>query len=219
MIEFAAGERTANGYLALPEGRGPGVLVLHAWWGLTEVFTGVCDRLAAEGFVALAPDLYSGKRTDTIEGAQALASAMDGDATYETISGAIAFLRQHQAVEGEGLGTVGFSLGAAWALMLEEPIRAVVVFYGITDPASVTGNAPIQGHFASDDDYEPLEGVRAVEAAIRDSGHEVTFYVYEGTGHWFFEPNRPGYYNAQAAELAWGRTVAFLRDTIGRRDE
>lgn len=216
MVGFTAGERTSGGYLALPEGRGPGVLVLHAWWGLTSVFTDVCDRLAAAGFVALAPDLYGGKSADTIDDAQALLNGLDGDATYATISGAIAFLQQHQAVEGAGLGALGFSMGAAWALLLDEPIRATVAFYGSQDIENITANAAFQGHYAEHDaEFEPLENVRALEAAIRASGREVTFYVYEGARHWFFEPNRPGYYDAAAADLAWQRSVAFLREKLG----
>ena len=214
MIEFAAGERKAKGYLALPEGRGPGVVVLHAWWGLTQVFTDLCDRLAKAGFVAFAPDLYEGKQTDTIADAEALVNAMDGDATYQTISGAIAFLQAHPSVAGEGLGAIGFSMGAGWALLLDAPIRAVVAFYGAQDPANITADASFQGHFATDDEFEPLEWVQSVERSIRESGREVTFYMYEGARHWFFEPNRPGYYDAAAAALAWERTVAFLHEKL-----
>src|SRR6266516_3146337 len=115
MREFQADGRTISAYLAVPEhGSGPGVVVLHAWWGLTEPFRQVCDRLAEAGFVALAPDLYRGKTTASVEEAQALAEALDRD--LERVRGDIAeavqFLRQHDATHlavgrGDGAGAPG----------------------------------------------------------------------------------------------------------------
>src|SRR5437764_12941437 len=100
MIEFQADGRTISAYLAIPEhGSGPGVLVLHAWWGLTEPFRQVCDRLAESGFVALAPDLYRGKTAATVEEAQALGAALnqDEEGVRGDIAGAVQALRQHIA--------------------------------------------------------------------------------------------------------------------------
>src|SRR5262245_66322114 len=110
MVTFDAGGRGASGYLALPQpGHGPGVLVLHAWWGLKPVFQNVCDRLAAEGFVALAPDLYQGRTAATIEEAQALLEQRDFELMQATATGALAFLRSHPAARGGAVGTLGFS--------------------------------------------------------------------------------------------------------------
>src|SRR5215471_6921823 len=116
MREFQADGRTISAYLAVPEhGSGPGVLVLHAWWGLTEPFRQVCDRLAEAGFVALAPDLYHGKTTDSVKEAEVLASALDQDEERwrGDIEGAIKFLRRHDATHQAGgrgkLAFVGFS--------------------------------------------------------------------------------------------------------------
>src|SRR5215469_10118210 len=139
MREFQVDGRTISAYLAEPsQGNGPGVLVLHAWWGLTEPFRRVCDRLAEAGFVALAPDLYHGKTTASVEEAQALAEALDSDLEgwRGDIAGAVQFLRQHGAtnlVDGRGkLALVGFSLGGAYALdmsiNLAGEIAAVVTF-------------------------------------------------------------------------------------------
>src|SRR5437588_10928764 len=141
MREFQADGRTISAYLAVPEhGSGPGVVVLHAWWGLTEPFRQVCDRLAEAGFVALAPDLYRGKTTASIEEAQALGEALDRDVERERgdIAGAVQFLRQHDAThqaDGRGkLALVGFSLGGAYAIdkaiTLAEAVDAVVTLYG-----------------------------------------------------------------------------------------
>ena len=136
MPEFDVDGGTMEGYLALPErGHGPGVLVLHAWWGLTPFFMNVCDRLAAEGFVALAPDRYGGPTAATIEEAEALQRQREDPARTEAALGAsVEFLSAHEAVVGEGLGALGFSAGAAWALLLSvrkpDLMRAVIAFYG-----------------------------------------------------------------------------------------
>ncbi|HVB72658.1 MAG TPA: dienelactone hydrolase family protein, partial [Ktedonobacteraceae bacterium] len=140
MMEFQANGRIASGYLAVPEhGSGPGVVVLHAWWGLTEPFRQVCDRLAQAGFVAFAPDLYQGKTATTVEEAEALASALnqEEERVRGDIAGAVQFLRQRDATHQAGghgkLAFIGFSLGGAYALdtsvNLAEEVAAVVIFY------------------------------------------------------------------------------------------
>jgi carboxymethylenebutenolidase len=209
-----AGNRT---YLAVPDsGVGPGVLVLHAWWGLTPVFTDVCDRLAA-GYVALAPSLFSGGATAaTIAEAEALRDAHDEAAVVEPVVLAAAEqLRGLPAVTGSTIGVIGFSLGAYWTLHLSQvrpdDVGAVVTIYGTDDGDYSTARAAYLGHFAEHDDFEPLEAVRALAEKIRAAGREVTFHVYPGTGHWFVEPNQPDVYNAAAAELVWDRTLAFLK--------
>jgi carboxymethylenebutenolidase len=201
----------------LERGAGPGVLVLHAWWGLTSVFTDVCDRLAAAGYVALAPSLFSGGATAaTIAEAEVLRDAHDEAAAEveAVVQAAVEQLRGLPAVTGARIGVIGFSLGAYWALHLSQvrpdDVGAVVTIYGTDDGDYRTARAAYLGHFAEDDDYEPLEAVRALEAKIRAAGREVTFHVYPGTGHWFVEPNRPEVYDAAAAELVWERTLAFL---------
>src|SRR5579859_2717925 len=155
-------ERTNGEYIALPAtGAGPGVLVLHAWWGLTDVFHRVCDRLAEAGFVALAPDLYGGMTASTIEEAERRVEQLDDAAARATILDALYQLRAHPGVRGDAVGVVGFSLGAAYAYWLstERPdaIAAVVVYYGTSDPdANYTrARAAYLGHYAADDPYEP----------------------------------------------------------------
>ena len=217
------GPGDTRAYLAVPEGgTGPGVLVLHAWWGLTPVFTGICDRLAAAGYVALAPDLYANEATaETIAEAEVLVAVHDS-ASAETEAVALAAidrLRELPSVGGDRIAVIGFSLGAWWALHLsqERPdaIGAVVTVYGTSDGDFGTAKANYLGHFAENDEFEPLEAVRELEASIREAGHEVTFHIYPGTGHWFVEPNRPDAYNATAADLMWERTLAFLNDQTG----
>jgi carboxymethylenebutenolidase len=213
------GERA---YLALPEsGSGPAVLVLHAWWGLTSIFTDVCDRLAAHGFVALAPSLYAGGvTTASIAEAEELIARHDNapEIAETALRNALEHLRGLSATTGERFGVIGFSMGANWALHLSQTwpddIGAVVAVYGTDDGDYGTARAAYLGHYAEHDDFEPLELVRSLESRIRAAGHDVTFHVYPGTGHWFVEPNRPDAYDAEAAELVWERTVPFLQSHL-----
>lgn len=216
---FQPGSKTTNGYLALPpSGNGAGVLVLHAWWGLNEFFVELCERLAAQGFVALAPDLFGGAIAASVEEAQLLVEGMDFEATQTKVLLALDTLRQHPAVKGSQVGVMGCSLGAAWALNLSalrpEDVAAVVIFYGLGEADFTASRAAYLGHFAEDDTWEPLDQVRAMEADIRAVGREVTFHVYPGVGHWFFEANQPEAYDAPSAEFAWERTLPFLQSHL-----
>jgi carboxymethylenebutenolidase len=198
-------------YVALPRaGNGQGVLVLHAWWGLTEVFTAVCDRLAEAGFVALAPDLYCGQIAATREQAEQLSSALNGAATSALIERAVAELQTQPGIAGSSIGVVGFSLGGGWAVALNRGVGAVVIYYATVPMEYVATTAPIMGHFAEHDEFEPLENVRQFEHALRDQGLSVDFHFYPNTQHWFAEVNQPGYYDPVAAELAGQRTIDFL---------
>jgi carboxymethylenebutenolidase len=205
------------GYLAVPKsGKGPGVLVLHAWWGLNNTLKAFCDRLAESGFVAFAPDLYHGKVADTIPGAEALSSALDANhlQAQAEILEAARFLNDRTSQPEHGLAVIGFSLGAYYALDLSaadpEHIHSVVVFYG-TGPADFTkSRAAYLGHFARNDPYEPPSNVDELEASLKGAGRPVTFHRYPDVGHWFFEPDRTDAYNEAAARLAWERTGAFL---------
>ena len=215
MIDFPAGRGHARGYLAVPEGGDvPGVLVLHAWWGLNSFFRKLCDRLAETGFVVLAPDLYHGKVASTINEAKRLRSKLKRAVVERELIGATNYLRTTVATNERRIGVVGFSLGANFGLRLAtlrpEDVGAVVVFYGTRSENYRIAKAAFLGHFAEKDEWEPLERVRKLEKAIGSAGREITFHVYPNTKHWFFEKNRLNAYNARAAELAWQRTVRFL---------
>lgn len=228
MIEFDANGSTTPGYLAIPNAAtGPGVVVLHAWWGLTEPFRQVCDRLAEAGFVALGPDFYHGKTATTVEEAEVLGAEADQqmERWRGDVTGALRFLRQNGATippdGGGAFGFVAFSLGGAYALdmsvNLPDEIAAVVTFYATYPGLDYRGaKAAYLLHFAEDDPYEPAESVAAMEEALRTEGRQATVYTYPGTTHWFFESNRPDAYNANAAALAWERTIAFLNAELRR---
>ena len=228
MIAFDANGSQAPGYIATPDGAaGPGVLVLHAWWGLTEPFRQTCDRLAEAGFVALAPDLYRGKTTASVEEAETLARALNQE--EERVSGdiqrAVDFLRQNSATNssaGRGaFGVIGFSLGGAHALdmsvTMADEIAAVVTFYATYPGLDYRrAQAAYLCHFAENDPFEPAESVAEMEKDLKDAGKQATFYPYPGTTHWFFEANRPDAYDPAAAALAWERTLAFLNTELRR---
>lgn len=207
-----------SGYLAVPAtGDGPGVLVLHPWWGLNSTIRGVCDQLAEDGFVAYAVDLYDGKVVDTIEAAERMAQALDHDQARARVSAGCDFLSE-QVTNPQALAVMGFSLGAFYALELSgaepERIRSAVIFYGTGIGDFEKSRASYLGHFADSDDFEPLEEVRALEERIRAAGRPVQFYEYKNTGHWFFEPDRDDAFNPDAAELAWKRTLEYLNQTL-----
>jgi len=209
------------GFLAVPPtGKGPGVLVLHAWWGLNDTIKAFCTRLAESGFVAFAPDLYHGKVADNIADAETLAK--DLGAKYlqakAEIAEAVKFLNERADQAGRGLAVIGFSLGANYALDLAaadpEHIRSVVLFYGTGGGDWSNSRAAYLGHFAEQDEFEPQSNVDDLEESLRRAGRPVTFYRYSDTGHWFFEPDRTQAYNQAAASLAWDRTLAFLRKSL-----
>lgn len=208
------------GYLAVPEtGTGPGVLVLHAWWGLNPFFQDQCQRLARAGFVAFAPDLYHGHIATTIAEAEQLRGKLKPKQAHVDVHNALTYLRDMEAVTSATLGVIGFSLGAYFALgaSREWPhdLGAVVVFYGTRAGDYAAAQAAYLGHFAESDTYESAASVQRLEQRLRAAQRPTTFYTYAGTGHWFFEKDRADAYDAQAAKLAWQRTVKFLRTQLG----
>ncbi len=209
-----------NSYLVVPKsGKGAGVLILHAWWGLNDFFKDFCQRLAREGFVALAPDLYHGKTAATIGEAKQLRSKMNQKQVGAEILSAVEQLHKLPAVTSKSLGVIGFSLGGHWALWLSlekpESIKAVTVFYGTKNADYAQAQAAYLGHFAESDEWVATSGVKKLEKSLRAAHRPVTLYTYEGTGHWFFEKDRKDAYNAKAAQLAWKRTMEFLQAQLG----
>ncbi len=209
---------TAAAYLAAPsdadKGGAPGVLVLHAWWGLKPFFKQVCDRLAEQGFTALAPDLYQGRVAKTIDEAKDFMKESD----QEWMAAAVKAGKDHLVSlrPGKPIGEVGFSMGGNWALVLaaDEPdIAAAVLFYGIGEAEFSKIKAKIQGHFSDSDEWEPLDGVRWLEGELKTANVGMEFHIYPKVGHWFVEEDRPEY-DAAAAKLAWERTYEFLKKAI-----
>ncbi|MCU1454013.1 MAG: Dienelactone hydrolase [Acidimicrobiales bacterium] len=200
-------------------GRGPGVLVLHSWWGLTQFFRNICDRLADEGFVALAPDLHGDDRTaDRPDEAEALLASTDPDRTAKLVAASIVTLRGMPATPDGPIGVIGFSMGASWALWaasrFPDDVAAVVAYYGTQDVDFAAAQAAFQGHFAEHDEFVSDDQLVEMEAHLRLLDKDVDFHRYPGTGHWFVEEDQAAAYVQSAADLAWERTVAFLHQHL-----
>ena len=221
MVQFAANGHTCDGYLAIPaKGSGPGVIIVQEWWGLVDHIKSLADRFAAEGFVALAPDLYHGERTTSPDQAGKLLMALNIEGAGKDMRGAAAYLRASGAVKPKKVAILGFCMGGQLALYAaqEHPdvIDAAVDFYGIHPkveimPARVT--VPVLGHFATRDKGVPLDAVRAMASAVRSGGGHFDVHEYEAD-HAFFNDTRPQVYNAAAATLAFSRTLTFLRKVL-----
>jgi carboxymethylenebutenolidase len=223
-VEFQANGGTAPGYLAVPEsGRGPGVVVLQEWWGVEPHIRDVCDRLAREGFLALAPDLYRGETTEQPDEAQQKMMAMSMDQAEKDMRGAVDYLAEHEGFEGEGVGAVGFCLGgglAVWAASVNPKVKAVSTFYYVMPhgkPDFSKVNAPVIGHFGTNDDFVAVEDAKALEQELRDAGVDAEFDFYDGAGHAFFnDTDRLGTYHEEHAKSAWDKTVDFFRKHLSR---
>jgi len=207
--------RAGTGYLALPEGdRGPGVLVLHAWWGLTAVVRDVCDRLAEAGFVALAPDLFDGVVIDSISGAEAHLAEVDANELAHVTRSSLQTLRALPATAHQPLGVLGYSMGASMALWLAarvpDAVAATAVYYGGQDIDMADATCAFLGHYAESDPYVDDDELALLEAELHLDGLTVDFHRYPGAQHWFAEPDRPEH-DPETAALAWDRTLAFLR--------
>lgn len=211
--------------VAPDSGSGPGVLVLHAWWGLTPFFHTVAERLADAGFVALAPDLHGDGRTaETPDEAEALLRSTDPNRTAGLVAASVSALQAMPATAGARIGVLGYSMGASWALWaatrFPDHVAAAVAFYGTQDIDFSPARAAFQGHFAEIDEFESDDDVNYLEAQLRLAGHPVVdFHRYPGTGHWFVEEDRPAAYVPGAADLAWGRTVDFLHAHLDHQPE
>jgi carboxymethylenebutenolidase len=182
--------------------------------GPDAVLKGVCDRLAEAGYVALAPDLCGGRTVDDPDEAKAMLAEADMDATLDLVRSSVITLRALPATPDAPVGTLGFSMGASWALWLAsrtpELVAATVAFYGTQSVDMSPATSAFLGHFAEDDPYVEDDELTLLEADLHVLDKDVTFHHYPGTGHWFFEADRPAY-DEPAATLAWERTLAFLR--------
>ena len=217
MVEFASNGGTTSGYLAIPEkGTGPGVVVIQEWWGLVDHIKDVCDRFAAEGYIALAPDLYHGETTKSPDEAGKLMMALRIDEAEKDMRGAIQYLLNHTATTGAKVGVIGFCMGGAlslYAASKNPQVGACVVFYGIhpnVKPDLENLQAPVLGIYAEKDGFVPPEAVRELETKLKELGKQAEMRIYPNTDHAFFNDQRPDVYHAQAAGDAWQRVLQFF---------
>jgi carboxymethylenebutenolidase len=216
MVDFPSNGSKTAGYLATPAaGKGPGVLVIQEWWGLVGHIKRVCDRFAAEGFSALAPDMYHGKTASEPDEAGKLFMALNIGQAEKDLRGAAQSLLSSSSTKK--LGAVGFCMGgqlALFAATLNPSIGACVNFYGIhpnvkPDYAKLSG--PVLGLFAEKDQFVNATAARAVDATIKGSGKQSEIHIYPNVDHGFFNDDRPDVYDKAAAQDAWRRTLEFFR--------
>jgi carboxymethylenebutenolidase len=222
-VTFASNGSTAHGYLALPDsGSGPGVIVIQEWWGLTSHIADVANRLAAEGFVALAPDLYGGATTHDAAEAGKLMQALPVDRAARDLGGAVDYLLGHEAVTSSKVGAIGFCMGGGFVLVLAaqqgDKIGAAVPFYGVLRkeyPSFENLTAPVLGHFGEQDQMQSTDQVLQLAATIeRQTGQRPDFRFYPA-GHAFFnDENLLGTYDPEQAAKAWDATLRFLREHL-----
>ena len=225
-VEFKSNGNKASGYLARPaSGSGPGVLVIQEWWGLDASLKQMAERLAAAGFVALAPDLYHGEVAGHTEmdKAAGLMQALPPDRAGRDMSGAVDYLANHRAVTTRGIGVVGFCMGGMLSFIIAanrpDKVKAVVPFYGFpqgaTEPDWTKLDAAISGHMAEHDNFFSPEAARALEKKLRAMGKTCTLTVHAGTGHAFMGPhNALGTLNEKLAAQIWPQVVAFLKANL-----
>jgi len=223
IIEFPSNGGTGQGYLAVPEsGSGPGVVVIQEWWGLVDHIKEVCDRFAAEGFVALAPDLYRGETTTEPDEAGKLMMTLNIEHAAKDMSGAVDEVARRSG--GSGVAVIGFCMGGGLALMVAanrgDAVKAVAPFYGLipwqgAQPDYSQMTAAVQGHYAEKDDYFNPEAVAGLEKQLDAAGVTHELFIYPGVDHAFFNDTRPEVYDADAASTAWTRTLEFFRSRIG----
>jgi carboxymethylenebutenolidase len=209
-VEVASGPLPLPAYLAAPDGwpPGPAVVVVQEWWGLDAHIEDVTRRLAREGFAALAPDLYRGRQPREPDEARKLRMALEEEAVLRDLSASVTWLFDRGATS---VGAIGFCMGGGltWSLALtDDRLGAAVPFYGHVDLRGRAPKAPVLAHYAEHDRF-PEEMYEQVRARIGDE----RFHRYPGTHHAFFNDARRSY-DAQAASLAWERTIAFLRERL-----
>lgn len=223
-VAYKSGDETVKGILYTPEGKGPfpGIVVIHEWWGLNDWVKGQAEKLAGEGYAALAIDLYRGKVGTTPEEAHEIMRGVPEDRAKRDLEAGFQFLASQPNVKSERIGAIGWCMGGGYALQLalEEPkLAADVINYGApsTDPAAISKiNAPILGLYGALDRGITPDNVKAFGQAMDKAGKKIDITIYPDAGHAFENPNnKDGYRPADAAD-AWSKTVNFLASTLNK---
>ncbi len=222
IIEFPSNGGTATGYLATPAaGDGIPLVVIQEWWGLVPHIIDVCERFAAEGFLALAPDLYHGATTREPDEAGKLMMALNMQQAAKDISGAVDEVSLRSG--DDRVGITGYCMGGGLALVAAtqrpDKVKACVPWYGLipwpdAQPHWDRLDAVVLGHYAENDAFFTPAAAEELAEKLRGLGKEVEIVIHAGTEHAFFNDTRPDVYNAPAALAAWNQTVGFLRSHL-----
>ena len=217
-LNFAANGGAAGGYLAMPAEGGPhpGVIVIQEWWGLNPNICDIANRLAAEGYAALAPDLFNGELTREPDVAQKLMMKLQEPDALAVMNGAVAALQARDDVDADRIGATGFCLGGGMTLLLamhNPAIKAAAPFYGTPGQgmgAAAGIAAAVEGFFAGKDDWVDAEAVETIRSALAEHGVRHNINVYENSEHGFFNDTNPGAHDPQAAADAWQKLTTFF---------
>ncbi len=215
-----------DGYLVEPDSgkKGPGIVIIQEWWGLNNQIKGVAHRLAASGYRALVPDLYRGDLALEVNEAEHKMNDLDfADAAGQDIRGAVQYLK---ATGSKQVGVTGFCMGGALTVLSSvfvPEIDAAVIWYGYPPLEFVDAGkikAPIMGHWGTEDGVFPIDGVDQLEKKLSEAGVDYTFHRYDAKHAFANEHSSERsldflQYNPEAANLAWDRTMKFLRDHLG----
>jgi carboxymethylenebutenolidase len=222
MVQIPSGTETVSGFLATPQkpGRYPALVVIHEWWGLTDWVKGETTKLADQGYVALAVDLYRGKVTSDPEEAHELMRGLPEDRAVRDLKAGFAYLAARKDVDRDRIGSIGWCMGGGFSLQLaihEPHLAACVVNYGAlpTDPTDLQQiAAPVLGNFGAEDRGITPDDVRAFEKSMKGLNRRIDVKIYDGAGHGFENSTNANAYRPEAAADAWARTVAFLNKTL-----
>ncbi len=194
--------------------KGPCILVLHSWWGLTASFVNYGQSLANAGFAVGLADLFGGRTAETETEARRLRQARRREPAYKTLVHNISELREETCSVSQGIGLVGFSMGGHWAVWLSQRpelnISATVLHYAARGGDFSATKSSYLAHFADKDHWVSASARRGMEKAIAKAGCPYRAFDYPGTGHWFAETDRVAEYNLQSADLAFDRTSDYL---------
>ena len=221
-VSYKSGDETVQGILFAPEGKGPfpGVIAIHEWWGLNDWIKEESSKLADQGYVVLAIDLYRGKVATTPDQAHEIMRGVPEDRAARDLHAAFEFLRSQANVKKDRIASIGWCMGGGYSLdvALQEPsLAAAVINYGhlATDPDSLKKiHAAILGNFGALDQGIPPDTVKKFQQQLQDLGKSVDIKIYADAGHAFENPNNKMGYRAEDAEDAWKRTTNFLASTL-----
>ena len=221
-VSYKSGDETVQAVLYTPAGKGPfpAIIVIHEWWGLNDWVKEQAAKLADQGYVALAVDLYRGKVATTPDMAHEIMRGVPEDRAKRDLHAAFQFLQSQPSVRKDRIGAIGWCWGGGRSLdvALQEPtLAADVINYGppATDPEALKKiNAPILGLYGGQDQGIPPDAVHKFEAALKQLGKKIDVKIYDDAGHAFENPNNKAGYRADDAADAWKRTVSFLAETL-----
>jgi carboxymethylenebutenolidase len=216
-VSYKSGDETVNALLYTPQGKGPfpAIVVIHEWWGLNDWVKEEASKLADQGYVTLAIDLYRGKVAITPDEAHELSRGLPQDRATRDLLAASSYLRSQKNVDPKRVGSIGWCMGGGYSLdlALNDPkLKVAVINYGhlATDEAALKKiNAAILGIFGGQDRGIPVEDVNKFESQLKARGKTVEIHIFPDAGHGFENPSNERY-RADDASQAWKFTVDFL---------